>query len=811
MIEMPVLLLLTSAALAGTPTWQPGPALPVNVAERTWAVGLNVNGALYALGGTPWRNPGDDDGAVHRLSSGASSWTELPAFDGLGPFIFQGGGVDNLGRIVIFGGELIDDPEEQPQDPFEYDPIDGPTGNLTDRSASAPYARFAWCTDSQHRIYSLGGGLGADGSNSTRCERYDGALDTWQVIAPMNSAVADAAAACDGSRILVFGGFTATGAARTANVALYDIAANAWSDTAAPDMPVALSGARAVVGADGRWYVLGGASGPVGSESVQDSVWVLEADLSAWSPGPPMAEPRQWFAAALGSDHHIYVIGGDNDTGGTTGVEKLETIPCPTFVQSPEDQQAWSGSVAGFNALATGGGTITYQWSRDGSHLTDGPTGTGSEVIGAASASVGILNPSTADEGVYTVSASNSCGLTHASTSGTLIVSAPTTLLPNWQVVNLHPSWGLSSRANAIDEGITAGSVTATNPTYGSLAQAAAWTSDSAAAINLTPGNSVGSEANDFDNGVAVGWYWRPYSCQGGQTCYFKVAAKWSWNGASWAFTDIHSYPEYDYAVATDGTTHVGYSWSDEPLYTSRYVVWPSTGSYQTFDGSGRAVEDGVAYGAWSSGSVAVAARWTFLPTVRTTLAPPGTTASVIVGAGSDQQVGSATIGGVSHPWLWASAAGGSRDMLPTGVTSASLNECEQGLQVGSYVSGATGRAAIWSGSPDAFVDLHQYVPAGFTTSAATAIDAEAPDGVLRVVGYGYNASTSRIEALMWINVPLDCPGDADGDGLVNFDDLNLVLANWNSAGPEGDADHSGFVDFDDLNLVLTAWQTTCL
>ena len=48
------------------------------------------------------------------------------------------------------------------------------------------------------------------------------------------------------------------------------------------------------------------------------------------------------------------------------------------------------------------------------------------------------------------------------------------------------------------------------------------------------------------------------------------------------------------------------------------------------------------------------------------------------------------------------------------------------------------------------------------------------------------------------------CPGDADGSGFVDFDDLNLLLTNWNTSVPPGtmgDEDGDGDVDFDDLDV----------
>ena len=55
------------------------------------------------------------------------------------------------------------------------------------------------------------------------------------------------------------------------------------------------------------------------------------------------------------------------------------------------------------------------------------------------------------------------------------------------------------------------------------------------------------------------------------------------------------------------------------------------------------------------------------------------------------------------------------------------------------------------------------------------------------------------------------CFGDATGDGVIDFDDLNAVLSNWGEPGPEGDLNGSGLVDFDDLNLVLSAWEMDCI
>lgn len=56
------------------------------------------------------------------------------------------------------------------------------------------------------------------------------------------------------------------------------------------------------------------------------------------------------------------------------------------------------------------------------------------------------------------------------------------------------------------------------------------------------------------------------------------------------------------------------------------------------------------------------------------------------------------------------------------------------------------------------------------------------------------------------------CPGDANGDNVVNFTDLNLVLTNFGQSGPfvSGDLNRDGVVNFLDLNVVLSYFGTVC-
>ncbi len=56
----------------------------------------------------------------------------------------------------------------------------------------------------------------------------------------------------------------------------------------------------------------------------------------------------------------------------------------------------------------------------------------------------------------------------------------------------------------------------------------------------------------------------------------------------------------------------------------------------------------------------------------------------------------------------------------------------------------------------------------------------------------------------------MDCPGDATGDGTVNFADLNTILEHWGTDDADGDVNNDGVVNFDDLNLLLNEWGSVC-
>lgn len=770
-------------------TWESAPTLPTGGAARIDAVGVNLNGTIYAIGGSPWQNGGDMDGGVQRLLPGAASWESVSPLSGLGPVAGQAAGVDALGRIVVYGGHILGD--DGAGDEAAYEPIDGPTGGVAARNApESSIGNTAYTTDNELRLYGIGGGPGEGGPNSTHCDRYDATTDSWTMLAPMPSGVSDTCAAFDGNGfILVCGGIDAAGSARTANVARYDIAANAWSDSAIPDLPVALSGARAVRGIDGRIYVAGGQTGPLGAGTTQSTVYKWEPGTNTWTAVASMATPRSHFALVLGNDDYIYAIGGDNDTGGTDSAEKLFTPRCPTFDLQPRDLTTWSGTIAGFNVAVTGASPLNYQWRRNGQPLADGPTGTGSTISGAETSALSITMPDSSDEALYDVVVTNSCGST-LSDPVVLITRQTPTIPTHWKVTNLHPGWAqLSSYARGISNGRIGGeAVTPTLMPDGrtlDLGHPVVWNDSASPGQDITPAGSVGGGIRDASGDLLVGWFWHTYSCpSGGQTwtCGWQSAAYWT--GDNFAFTEaVHSSgPEYDIASGTDGVQVAGtltYEFT-EGNYSSRATLWtppgsavslhPASGASNSF---ASAADGGFQFGSYHTplpGPTTRAARWEGSAATMVDIHPDGFSRSWVSGAGDGQAVGTAVLGATNHATLWA---GGTAyiDLNPTGQASEAT-DAHGGIQVGNVGS----RAAIWAGTADSYFDLTAALPPEFTGAVADAVEV-APDGTIYVVGSGYVPTRSRYEAIVWESLPDPIPGDVDCDGNIDLLDASALAS----------------------------------
>lgn len=82
----------------------------------------------------------------------------------------------------------------------------------------------------------------------------------------------------------------------------------------------------------------------------------------------------------------------------------------------------------------------------------------------------------------------------------------------------------------------------------------------------------------------------------------------------------------------------------------------------------------------------------------------------------------------------------------------------------------------------------------------------------LRVFASSHPTGGVQLYSMNIAHIASACPGDANGDNMVNFADLNLVLFQFGVVGPNtpGDVNHDGVVNFLDLNIVLANFGQSC-
>lgn len=103
-------------------------------------------------------------------------------------------------------------------------------------------------------------------------------------------------------------------------------------------------------------------------------------------------------------------LGDSTDCNANNLPDECEFDLVPQVEADPVATDVCTGATATLTVVASSGAAFSYSWRRGETILTDGPTGTGSFIFGASTATLQISGTSGADGGIYSVTVSNSCG-----------------------------------------------------------------------------------------------------------------------------------------------------------------------------------------------------------------------------------------------------------------------------------------------------------------------------------------------------------------------------------------------------------------
>jgi hypothetical protein len=244
-------------------TWMPTPSLPTPRSQAAGAVDLD--GRLVLLGGSDGAN---ELSSVARLAPNAAEWDEGAPLSA--PRRSFAAAVDPCGDIMVMGGSSNGDEALSSVEVFSRGTWSSAPGLTLARS------RLAAATDPAGSVWALGG-VTKDKVTLTTVESWDLPTHSWKRGPEMTTprALFAAVYAPDGRIYAIAGGQMHPSSSfsdvasyiKTASVEAFSPVTQRWESVA--PLPLASVSHGAVVGADGRIYVVGGDNGnPLGNTTV---------------------------------------------------------------------------------------------------------------------------------------------------------------------------------------------------------------------------------------------------------------------------------------------------------------------------------------------------------------------------------------------------------------------------------------------------------------------------------------------------------------------------------------------------------------
>lgn len=277
------------------------------------------------------------------------------------------------------------------------------------RGAADPTPREGHAVDedsSRQRVVLFGGGTSAATGNLLRGDTWEWDGAHWSQLTTIGPSPRSSQMACDDqrSRCVLFGGRSAAGWQGDT----WEWGGASWLLRATTGPAARSAHGMAFDEASGLVTVVGG----VNATATLSDTWGW--DGQRWTQfGASLPTGRSAFALTYDPQRRALLLFGGQTAGNSTFQNDTWLFfPGTELVEQPVSQLLVAGGSASFGTRSFGRPATGYRWRKDGVPLDDGPSGVGSMISGAHTASLTISNLSDADVGQYDCVVAAPCGET---------------------------------------------------------------------------------------------------------------------------------------------------------------------------------------------------------------------------------------------------------------------------------------------------------------------------------------------------------------------------------------------------------------